>query len=334
MTLETERLILRPFDESDAESVFEYAKDPDVGPIAGWPPHTSVENSREIIQTVLAVPETYAICLKPDNTAIGAVGLMIENSNLELKENEGEIGFWLGKPFWGQGIMPEAVNELIRHAFKDLKLETLWCGYFDGNYKSKRVQEKCGFIYHHTDKDIHWKLMDDIRTEHITRLTKEDWKKALGKNTLETDRLIIYPASQKQMEAFISEQFVDVLKEAYTEMLDGCLSHPEQWEWYAIWMIELKDGTHVGELCFKGLSREGITEIGYGIADEYQGRGYATEAVRAVTDWALGQPCVMCVTAETEESNIPSQKVMTKAGFKPTGESGEEGPIYARKKDR
>ena len=69
MYLETERLILRPFDESDAESVYEYAKDPDVGPIAGWAVHTSVENSREIIKNVLAVPETYAICLKPDNKA-------------------------------------------------------------------------------------------------------------------------------------------------------------------------------------------------------------------------------------------------------------------------
>lgn len=176
MILHTERLILRPFDESDAESVYGYAKDPDVGPIAGWPVHKSIENSREIIRDVLAVPETYAICLKPNNKAIGAVGLMVGNSNMELKENEGEIGYWLGKPFWGQGIMPEAVRELIRHAFEDLNVETLWCGYFDGNEKSKRCQEKCGFVYHHTNKDIHWKLMDDIRTEHITVLTKEEWK--------------------------------------------------------------------------------------------------------------------------------------------------------------
>lgn len=176
MIIETERLILRPFEESDAESVYEYAKDPDVGPIAGWPVHTSTENSREIIRNVLAVPETYAICLKPSNKAIGAVGLMIgDKSNIGINDREGEIGYWLGKPFWGQGIMPEAVRELIRHAFADLKLETLWCGYFEGNIKSKRAQEKCGFVYHHTNKDIHWKLMDDIRTEHITRLERKAW---------------------------------------------------------------------------------------------------------------------------------------------------------------
>lgn len=177
MNMETERLILRPWCEDDAESLFAFAKDPAVGPIAGWPTHTSVENSREIIRNVLAVNETYAVCLKTDNKAIGSIGLMIgTQSNLDLPETEGEIGYWIGVPFWGMGLIPEATKELIRHAFVDLNLETLWCGYFEGNAKSKRVQEKCGFVYHHTNKDIYWKLMDDIRTEHITRLTRKEWK--------------------------------------------------------------------------------------------------------------------------------------------------------------
>lgn len=173
MILETERLILRPWEESDAESLYEYAKDERVGPIAGWPVHTDVENSREIIRAVLSVPETYAVCLKEDNRAIGSVGLLIgKASNLDIPDTEGEIGYWIGVPFWGQGLIPEAVRELIRHAFCDLKLKRLWCGYFEGNEKSKRVQEKCGFVYHHTDKDIHWELMNDVRTEHITCLEK------------------------------------------------------------------------------------------------------------------------------------------------------------------
>ena len=177
MHMETERLILRPWCEDDAESLFAFAKDPAVGPIAGWPTHTSVENSREIIRNVLAVNETYAVCLKTDNKAIGSIGLMIgTQSNLDLPETEGEIGYWIGVPFWGMGLIPEATKELIRHAFVDLNLETLWCGYFEGNAKSKRVQEKCGFVYHHTNKDIYWKLMDDIRTEHITRLTRKEWE--------------------------------------------------------------------------------------------------------------------------------------------------------------
>ena len=177
MNMETERLILRPWCEDDAENLFAFAKNPVVGPIAGWPSHTSVENSREIIRNVLAINETYAVCLKTDNKAIGSIGLMIgTQSNLDLPETEGEIGYWIGVPFWGMGLIPEATKELIRHAFVDLNLETLWCGYFEGNAKSKRVQEKCGFVYHHTNKDIYWKLMDDIRTEHITRLTRKEWE--------------------------------------------------------------------------------------------------------------------------------------------------------------
>ncbi|MBR0382975.1 MAG: GNAT family N-acetyltransferase [Eubacterium sp.] len=180
MILYTERLILRPWEESDADSLYEYAKDPLVGPVAGWPTHTSVENSREIIHSVLSVPETYAVCLKEDAKAIGSIGLMIgDKSNIGLPDTEGEIGYWVGLPFWGQGIISEATKEMIRHAFEDLNLETLWCGYFEGNDKSRRVQEKCGFTYHHTNRDMHWELMDDIRTEHITRLTKGEWEKGL-----------------------------------------------------------------------------------------------------------------------------------------------------------
>lgn len=174
--LKTDRLILRPWEEADAEDLYEYAKDPRIGPAAGWQPHTSAENSRDIIQTVLSAPETYAVCLKDDQKAIGSIGLMIgPQSNLDLPDSEGEIGYWIGVPFWGQGLIPEAGRELIRHAFADLRLEALWCGYFDGNEKSKRVQEKCGFTYHHTHKDVYWKQTDDIRTEHITRLNREEW---------------------------------------------------------------------------------------------------------------------------------------------------------------
>jgi RimJ/RimL family protein N-acetyltransferase len=174
----TERLILRPWLVSDAEDLYEYAKNPQVGPIAGWPAHTSVESSKEIIENVLAVEETYAVCMKNDGKAVGSIGLLIgQSSNLDLPDTEGEIGYWIGVPFWGQGLIPEAIKELLHHGFEDLKLDKIWCGYFDGNDKSKRAQEKCGFIYHHSNRDIFWKLMQDIRTEHITCLTRQDWEK-------------------------------------------------------------------------------------------------------------------------------------------------------------
>lgn len=133
---------------------FKYAQNPNIGPIAGWQPHTSTDNSREIIKNVLSADETYAVVLKQTGEAIGSIGLITSKSKIntsEITENECEIGYWIGEPFWGQGFIPEAVCELLRHAFEDLGFTAVWCGYFDGNEKSKRVQEKCGFVYHHTE---------------------------------------------------------------------------------------------------------------------------------------------------------------------------------------
>lgn len=178
MIIKTERLILRPWDESDAESLYKYAKNPEVGPIAGWPVHTSVENSLDIIKNELSKEENYAVCIKEDNAAIGSIGLIPPaQSHTEIKDTEQEIGFWLGKPFWGNGYIPEAVRALQKHAFEDLGCTALWCGYYDGNVKSKRCQEKCGFVYHHTEENKPCALMGDIRTEHFTRITKEEWLK-------------------------------------------------------------------------------------------------------------------------------------------------------------
>lgn len=98
--LETERLLLRKWKESDAESLFEYASDPAVGPIAGWPPHKSVEESRAVIANVLNGPECYAICEKGKERAIGAVGLQLNGRTVMT---ECELGYWLGRPFWGRG---------------------------------------------------------------------------------------------------------------------------------------------------------------------------------------------------------------------------------------
>lgn len=102
---------------------------------------------------------------------------MIGNaSNIGIPETEGEVGYWIGEPYWGKGLIPEAVNEILRYAFEELCLVKMWCGYFDGNLKSKRVQEKCGFKYRYTKENVPCSMLDDIRTEHITCLTKEQWK--------------------------------------------------------------------------------------------------------------------------------------------------------------
>ena len=175
--LETERLVLRPWKETDAESLYEYAKDSDIGPIAGWPPHQNIEESLHIIKTVFTGPECYAICEKNTDKAIGAIELKLKgHTDMTDQEDECELGYWLGKPFWGRGYMPEAATELLRHGFETLGMTTIWCGYYDGNYKSKRVQEKVGFLYHHTCQEVPVPLMNEVRIGHTNYMTKKHWE--------------------------------------------------------------------------------------------------------------------------------------------------------------
>ena len=112
--METKRLILRKWTEEDAENLYKYAKDPDVGPAAGWPPHKSIEESRAVIRDVFNGAECYAICEKENNQAIGAVELKLKgHTDMTDREDECELGYWLGKPFWGKGYMPEAAAALL-----------------------------------------------------------------------------------------------------------------------------------------------------------------------------------------------------------------------------
>lgn len=179
MVIQTERLTLRPWREADAEGLFAYASDPDVGPAAGWPPHRSIEESREIIRTVFSAPHTFAVCLAATDGLVGSIGLMPPRceSNYLGAGPELEVGYWIAKPFWGRGFAPEAVRAMQRYAFETLGCKVLWCGYYEGNYKSLRVQQKCGFVPHHVERDVPCELMGDVRTEHFTYLTCDDWRK-------------------------------------------------------------------------------------------------------------------------------------------------------------
>ena len=175
--LETKRIFLRHWEDSDAKELYEYAKDADVGPIAGWPAHRSVEESRRVIRNVFTGREVYAVCLKSNGQLIGAIELKL-NGHTDMTEldDECELGYWLGKPFWGQGIMPEAAREMLRHAFEDLQMTRVWCGYYEGNEKSKRVQEKVGFRYQWKSENVDVPLLHEKRTGHVSSITKDQWR--------------------------------------------------------------------------------------------------------------------------------------------------------------
>ena len=149
LVLETERLILRPFKQSDLHDFNEYASVPGVGEMAGWKHHETIEKTQEILDMFIKEDKTFAIVFKKTNKVIGSLG--VEKYGLEEKLTEftsyygREIGYVLSKDYWGKGIMPEAVGAVIHYLFNDLNMDFLTCGYYDFNDRSKRVQEKCGF---------------------------------------------------------------------------------------------------------------------------------------------------------------------------------------------
>jgi len=153
---------------------------------------------------------------------------------------------------------------------------------------------------------------------------------------IKTERLHIFPLSDEEMCEVIKKETNEELKAAYAEMLAGCLENPERRIWYALWVLQLNDGsgTIVGSLSFKGLDERGMVEIGYGMKPEYEGKGLMTEAVSAVVRWASEQPGVLTIEAETEPDNIASQRILEKSGFIPSGVIGAEGPRYIWRKNK
>ncbi|MBQ2187125.1 MAG: GNAT family N-acetyltransferase [Bacteroidales bacterium] len=144
--METDRILLRHWRDDDAETLFKWASDPDVGPRAGWPPHKSVEESREVIKNFFSNDDTWAMELKETSEIIGCIGVLRSSvSNLKIAGNECEVGYWVAKPYWGKGICTEALRLVIDYCFNVNKFNAIWGDYFPENPASGKVMEKCGF---------------------------------------------------------------------------------------------------------------------------------------------------------------------------------------------
>ena len=166
-TIVTERLLLRRWKPSDADALYKYACDPEVGPHAGWPPHKNVEESKMIIRELFTNDYTWAVILKETNEPIGCMGYYpFGKSNIEIGENDAEVGYWIGKPHWNKGYCTEALQAMIHYCYEKKNFQTIWADFFIDNPASGRVMEKCGFtdtskenycsnLYHGEDRPVH-----------------------------------------------------------------------------------------------------------------------------------------------------------------------------------
>lgn len=172
-TLETKRLLLRQWRDTDAQDVYEYASGNKVGPMAGWKPHADLGETQELLKIFRAEDETWALELKENGKVVGSIGLhKSKKQNLGL-EYDRELGYVLAEPYWGRGLVPEAAKRAMAFAFEELDARTLIVSHFPFNFQSKKVIEKLGFEYL-TRIFQSWKRYDGLKLDEVTYvMTKE-----------------------------------------------------------------------------------------------------------------------------------------------------------------
>lgn len=179
--LETERLILDRWSPKDAAALFAYAKNPNVGPHAGWKPHESVRESKRIIRTVFLPADTWKIVWKKTGEPIGSIGLDNDRRRPHIKSRE--LGYSLNEDFWGRGIMTEAATEVLRYAFEDLRLAIVSIQTSTDNVRSRRVIEKLGFHPEGMERMCYAIYDGTVMDEYVFSMLREEWEEKVGKGT-------------------------------------------------------------------------------------------------------------------------------------------------------
>lgn len=183
-TLITKRLVLRPWKQDDLDDFFEYASVDGVGQMAGWKPHENKQETQKILDSFIEHKKTFA--LEYQGKVIGSLGIELYNEErfpefADLKCRE--IGYVLSKAYWGNGFMPEAVNEVLRYLFEDAGLDVIFCGHFLSNHQSARVQEKCGFRHYAYGK--YETKFGTVEDDELNILTKNDYTARQKKKSFE-----------------------------------------------------------------------------------------------------------------------------------------------------
>lgn len=175
--LTLKRLILRPIVLTDAQDVFEYSYRPSVGPNAGWKPHESIEETLEIMKLIFLEQETvWGIALKETGKITGTIGLIDDPK----RENPAAkmLGYAISDRYWGKGYMTEAARSVIRYGFEQCGFALISAYCYPENTRSKRVLEKCGFVYEGTLRLAERLYTGEIRDNMCCSLTAEQYKKS------------------------------------------------------------------------------------------------------------------------------------------------------------
>ncbi len=350
--IETDRLILRAWQETDLEDFYEYAKVDGVGQMAGWLPHKDREESAKILGFFIRDKKTFALELKENGKVIGSLGLEErEGEPLVPEKSMGrEIGYAISKDYWGRGLTPEAVKAVIDYCFRELDFDWLTCGHFVWNHQSRRVVEKCGFQYikdvvHHTrfGTEEPTKLYILENTNKIIRQMSAPFDAA--SITLETERLLLRPVNQNDL--YDIHEIASDPEVAETAGFALCHTLEDS----AKRMLEYMDDNETLAVVFKdnrkmigtiSLQKRNWTiypidrnyqgrEFGFDLNRQYWGRGLIPEAVTAVRDYCFESLDYDFLTAGCFLGNTKSERAIAKCGFADLFEAEHENPGHWKK---
>lgn len=345
--IETERMILRPWQETDLLDFNEYARVDGIGQRCGWLPHKSLEESKMILRMFMQEKRTFALELKENGKVIGSIGLEARDADLGIGDHlmGREIGYVLNKDYWGLGLMPEAVLSVIDYCFKELDFDWLTCGHFVWNDQSRRVCEKCGFrfvkdVIHHTrfGTEEPTKLYILENTEKIIRKMSAPVDAAAI--ALETERLFLRPVNQSDLSdihEIVSDPEVVSgagfpISTTVEDSVKRMLEYMDDNETLALVLKE--NGKMIGTVSLQ--KRFWYTypidhnfsgrELGFDLNRKYWGRGLMPEAVRAVAAYCFEKLNYDFLTAGCFLGNSKSQRAIEKCGFTFLFESEHENP--------
>jgi putative acetyltransferase len=323
-TMQTRRLLLRPWRMEDLADFYAYAKDPEIGPNAGWKPHSSIDESREILEGFVGNEEVNAIVLKETGRAVGSLGLHPDRLSHEGAGPCREVGYVLSRDCWGLGLMTEAVRRAERYAFEEMGLSLLSVAHFPFNARSRRVIEKCGFRYEKTLSgsctDYRGVKMDEV----CYRMTRGDYE------NLEQKRF--------RAAALTEEQAEEVCAWRYGGAYEIYNSPP--WEeirargWAMADESRRKSEFNAvldesGRLCgfFRFFEESGAMMLGLGMKPELCGLGYGRRIINLILREFFFRYPGRDLELEVRSFNRRAAACYRSAGFEETARYERETPL-------
>ena len=179
--IETGRVLLRPWTEADADSLYRYASSPNVAYWSGWKAHESVSESLRVIRNLYIPDGTLAICLSPSGTPVGAVtAARMSPPGEDPVDGDFVLDAWLGMPFWNRGYMTEVTKAVVRRCFLKLGAARVWASFREGNARSRRVLEKCGFRFGRIVRNRYDPVFDNFFDSFLYTITRDEWQAGEG----------------------------------------------------------------------------------------------------------------------------------------------------------